>query len=217
MPVIIRYICGRSCAQNVSVRGRVEMKKAAIIIVLAIAVPLCLFAENWFTLSFNLDIESTCTSVFWNPTTCGAGQTPTTVEEVDVTNLTNAFATLGIVYTGASLVDIAVGFSPLYLYNSDNQTIDTTVTCPYTLSIFQPGTTTAYSETAGRGSASETTGTQTITYVKAFLVTNGATNAIGVANNTGRAIADFKITIDEENAAAGTYRGYMKCYITVSE
>ena len=116
------------------------MKKAAIIIVLAIALPLCLFAENWFTLSFNLAIESSCTSVFWNPTTCGAGKTPSAVTEVDVTDKTDAFATLGIIYTGSSLVDIAVAFSPLYLYNSANQTIDTTITCPYTLSIFQPGT-----------------------------------------------------------------------------
>ena len=115
------------------------MKKAAIIIVLAIALPLCLFAENWFTLSFNLAIESSCTSVFWNPTTCGAGKTPSVVAEVDVTDKTDAFATLGIVYTGSSLVDIAVAFSPLYLYDSTNQTMDTSVTCPYNLSIFQPG------------------------------------------------------------------------------
>ena len=194
------------------------MKKAAIIIVLAIALPLCLFAENWFTLSFNLDIQSTCTSVFWNPTTCGAGKTPSVVAEVDVTDKTDAFATLGIVYTGSSLVDIAVAFSPLYLYDSTNQTMDTSVTCPYNLSIFQPGTTNEFAETAGRSSFSETVSSQTISYVKAFLITNGATNSIGVANNSGREIADFAITLDELNAGAlGTYRGYMKCYITVSE
>lgn len=193
------------------------MKRPVIVIIFLIAVSFCLFAENWFTMSFNFEIESSCTSVFWNPTTCGAGKTPSAVTEVDVTDMTDAFATLGIVYTGSSLVDIAVGFSPLYLYNSANQTIDTTITCPYTLSIFRPGTTDVYSETAGRSSVSETTNSQTIDYVKAFLVTNGATNAIGLANSSGREIADFKITLNEADAALGTYRGYMKCYITVSE
>ena len=189
------------------------MKKIIVLIVFVVVVSTSLFADQWFTMSYKL--LGTCSSVFWDPSTSGAGETPTRLTEVDVTNKTDTFATLGIIITGSKYVSIAVGFSPLYRYNNTNQTVDTSVTCPYSMTIYSPGTTTTYTEVASRDSVSETVNSQTITFVKAYLINNKKTNTIGVENNSGRAIADFKIEADTSSAAAGTYRGFLKCYITV--
>ena len=192
------------------------MKKAAIMIVLAIVLPLCLFAENWFTLSHSILGE--CYTVFWDPASSGAGQTPTSIsnQEVDITNLNGAFATLGIVYTGTSNIDIALSFSPLYLFDAENETINTSMTCPYTMKIFNPGTQTDFSEVAERETGTDNKDGLMVSYTKVFLVSHGNTASIGVANNDGRSIADLKAVLDTEEAPAGTFKGYLTCYLTVN-
>ena len=197
MPVIIRYICGRLCAQNVSVRGSEEMKKAAIIIVLAIIVPFCLFADGTsFRVSHSVSVETVYSLKFREYTST-----------LDVVGDEISAATIGAdgkqIFAALFLnFNRSIQFKTINVTFSDLvSTTDSTVFCPYTMEILAPCQSDThlvetYVDQTGHGSGNARL-LQTITTFSRSTT----------ADSEDLRIADFAITINDAEAAVGTYSG----------
>ena len=220
MPVIIRYICGRLCAQYVSVRGRVEMKKAAIIIVLAFAVPLCLFADKWFTMNISYTVNRTCQLQFW-PANSSSDISNSTLDVSSLMGTGSAFARLGVVYTGTNVISVDLGYTPFYAVSTVNgvKQYSTSEAYPYTLGIVPQGADTSWYVS---GAASSNTAAMEyqgyvadVSFSVKRIVSSKNPSQIGADIDSSKSVlADLSIgAVELENT--GEYVSFLMCFLTI--
>ena len=205
-------MCGRVCAlDSASVRGFGSMKKASLILVIAIMLPLCLFAEdNWIILQHNINvtISNDCWFEYWVPST----ETPLTGSVAIASVIPTRFATLAIHYQGKSTINLSVGFTPLFKL-VDGETLDSTTVYGYTMEILKPGDNEALVDSSNYYATTYTVGGVGYPMTKADIYSR---QPIGSKNGVGKyAVADFRITLnDSDPIEAGNYRGFLVFYQT---
>ena len=216
----ILYTCGRLCALKVSVRGEEEMKKAAIIIVLAIAVPLCLFADKWFSFSLDYNITRDCSVFFWQYETTSVFENATADVTSHLGENSFAFATLGLSFTGETIISLDLGWTPFYKKNGTGESyaLETSVNMEYDLVLDLKGTASQYSWSDSQSESEDgfVNGYQ-VCFSRKNLVEQGNPNQLGVATNEAgkRAVADMYISnLDSEEKESGEYVSFLICYIT---
>lgn len=196
------------------------MRKAAIIIVLALMFPLCLYADKWFTFSVDFNVTRDCSVCFWQyGTTSGFDE-----ETVDITSHLGessfAFATLGLSFSGETVISLDLGWTSFYKRTGTEGSylLDTGTSMDYDLTLNTKGTASLYS-----WSESETETEDGFMYgcqillSRKKLVEHRSPGDLGIAANESgsRALADLYISnLDSEDAENGEYVSFMICYIT---
>lgn len=171
------------------------MKKAAIIIVLAFVLPLCLFADKWFTLTHTMLIPPGTGYVqFWEPDGTSIADN-ISGSTVSITESPMVFSRLGLHFTGCFQMSLSLGYTEL------KNTSDSSLTYPFTLSVLNPDEDTSFSLV---GSAySQTISNINFTMLDLY---NGV--LVGSDRQEGSiSIADLKITLISDDVAPGTYEG----------
>ena len=177
------------------------MKKTIILIVFAIAVPACLFADRWFTLSHTFEVEpGTGYAQFWTPggTSVTDNITGTTIS---ITESPMIFSRIGIHYIGCFRMSLSLGYTNLI------STSNSSVSFPYTLDVLNPGGETSFDVVGDSYS-------QTINNVEYNMLDlyNGV--LVGTDRHEGDiSIADLKITLPE-NGISGTYESTLIILLT---
>lgn len=178
------------------------MKKAIILIVLAIAIPVCLFAERWFTLSHTLEIEpGTGYAQFWTPdgTSVADNITGSTIE---ITESPMIFSRVGIHYKGCFRMSLSLGYTDLI-----NKT-DSSKHFPYDLDVLNPGAETSFDVVGDSYS-------QTINNVEYTMIDLYDGVLIGTDRHEGDvSIVDLRITLIPEGSISGTYEGTLIILLT---
>ncbi len=181
---------------------REAMKKAIILIVLAIAIPVCLFADRWFTLSHTFEVEpGTGYAQFWTPdgTSSSDDITGTTIE---ITESPMVFSRLGLHYTGCFQMSLSLGYTELI-----NKT-DSSKKFPYDLTVLNAGEETAFNVIGSPYS-------QTINEVEYTMLDLYDGVLVGIERSEGDIkIADLKITLNPEESLSGTYEGTLIILLT---
>lgn len=176
------------------------MKKLAIIIILAIALPLCLFADNTsFRVSHSVSVE-TVYSLKFRKYTSSLDEVGDEISSVTINaDGRQIFASLFLNFNRSiQFKTINVTFTDLV------STTDATVFCPYTLEILVPAREDAhlvetYVDQNGHGSGNA----RLLQAVTTYSRTN-------TADSEDLRIADFAITLSEDEVQTGTYSGTLK-------
>lgn len=159
--------------------------------------PVSMFAAETttFHISHSINATSSFYFEFWKYRTTESIPNAT----VSYTSAGNfGIATLGIAYYGSITIS-KVEISVTNLVNTD----DDTMFCDYVFQVYEPNTTTAieFTSTSDHGAGYAT------------LFSNRTFTTASASLNTDE-IADFKITIDDSDAIAGTYTGYLTFTVT---
>ena len=155
-----------------------------------IALPFCIYADTTsFMISHSINASAAYYFAFWK-----TGTTNVITEAAFSSAGNYKLATLGIAYTAAvSFSDIHIDVSNLSYTSNGN-----TYYCDFTFTVYEPNTTTQIAfdvDENSHGSGSST------------LMTNKTFTKYSASTWDTDTIADFVITIDDSNAAAGTYNG----------
>lgn len=195
------------------------MKKAAIIIVLAFVVPLCLFADRWFTMNINYTINRSCQIQFW-PVDSSSNINSSSVDVSSLVGADSAFARLGVVYAGTNVISIDLGYTPFYAVSTENGVTQYSVSksYPYTLIINPHGT----GVSSGGTSSSKTESMEYEGYVADVsfsvkrIVSSMNPSQIGVSIDSSKTVlADLKIGSVEDLENSGEYVSFLMCMLTI--
>ena len=183
------------------------MKKAIILFVLFIVIPLCLFAESWFKLTHVIEAEKgSVTPEFWV-----VGGTTKITGEVPITESPLKITTLGLQYEGVSIINLAVGYSPLFFVVSGT-TLDRSQVYPYEIEILNPSEETLFPCVSNEYVQTVEENGVSVSYRFVDLISQ---MRIGERNTSGSIpVADLRIILDDEAAGIGTYRGTIMLIIT---
>lgn len=195
------------------------MKKAAIMIVLAILAPLCLFADRNFTLSHTITspVSFSCSPVFWEALSDAEISGEKTISSG------NILARLALAWEGEGSVAITVGFSPLYYYGENGDALDSSKTMDYGLVVKLP---TEEDPTIYRAFGGTVTGNTGMTYggssvLCRYVVTLYPADSpfsVGAASTNGSTpVAAFVIDLATDSApGTGIYKGDVYAVVTVT-
>ena len=114
---------------------------------LAIAVPLCLFADKWFSFSLDYNITRDCSVFFWQYETTSVFENATADVTSHLGENSFAFATLGLSFTGETIISLDLGWTPFYKKNGTGESyaLETSVNMEYDLVLDLKGTASQYS------------------------------------------------------------------------
>lgn len=163
---------------------------AVMMIIILLAVPFCVHAGTTsFMISHSINASAAYYFAFWK-----TGTTNVITEAAFSSAGNYKLATLGIAYTAAiSFSDISITVSNL-AYTAN----ETTYYCDFDFTVYEPNTTTQITFTEDENSHGSGSST---------LATNRTFTKYSASTWDTDTIADFVITIDDSNAAAGTYNG----------
>ena len=193
------------------------MKKAAIIIVRAFVVPLCLFADRTFTLSHTIESVGSsfsCTPVFWE------ALSDSEISGEKNISSGNILARLALAWEGTGSVSVIIGFSSLYYYGENGNTLDSSKTMDYGLVVKIP---TAEDPTIYNDFTGTVTGNSTITYEGSQvscryvvdLYPTSSLYSVGTSASSGVVpIAAFVINLTGAAPEVGIYKGVVYAAIT---
>ena len=184
-----------------------SMKKTIVLIVLIIAIPICLFAESWFKLTHVIEAEKgSVTPEFWV-----VGGTTKITGDVTITDSPMKISTLGLKYEGVSIINLSVGYSPLFFVVSGT-TLDRSQVYPYEMQILNPSEETFFPSVSEEYVQTVEENGVSVSYRFVDLISQ---MRIGERNTSGSVpVADLRIILDDENAGIGTYRGTIILIIT---
>lgn len=201
---------------------REAMKKTIILLVLAIAVPACLFADKWFSLSLDYMITTNCSAMFWQPGTTSGFDNSTVDISSHQGEVSFLFSVLGISFTGDPIISLDLGWTPFYKTNNvnDSYELDVSSKINYDLGVEPKGDSSHYcwnsSETVMEDGFEY--GFQ-ILFKRKRLVSQVNTSLLGISTNEEgkKAVADLYINnMNIGSGVQGRYTSFMICYITVN-
>lgn len=200
---------------------REAMKKTIILIVLAIAVPACLFADRWFTLSLNYDVTRNCSVRFWQPGTTSEFDNSTIDVSSHVGETRFLFSVLGLSFTGTTIISLELGWTPFYKTTTvnDSYELDIDSTIAYDLGVETKGDSSRYCWSTSEKITEDgfENGFQ-ISLSRKKLVEQVNPSLLGVSTNEDgkNAIADLYVNnMNVESGLIGKYTSFLICYITV--
>ena len=200
-----------------SVERKRRMRKAVIVFVLALIVPLCLYADRNFTLSHTIESEVStfsCSPVFWE-----ALSDAEIIGEKTISS-GNILARLALAWEGTGSVGVKIGFSSLYYYGENGSTLDSGKTMDYGLVVKIP---TAEDPTIYDDFTGTVTGNSTINYEGSSvscryvvdLYPTSSPYSVGASASSGVVpVAAFVINLTGAASAIGMYKGVVYAVVT---
>ena len=194
------------------------MKRAIITILLVFIVSLCLFAERSFTFSHIVGrtITFSCSPVFLEVLSDDQISTEKTI------NSGNTLARLALSWEGSGSVGVALGFSPLFYYGENGDSLDSNVTADYGLEVKIPSSEDPMSYTPFQGEKTENTSflynnsSIQCRYV-VELYSTSAPFSVGSASTSGvTPVAAFTINLDGSAPELGVYKGTIYAVVTTA-
>ena len=203
--------------RNLSLQEVEDMKKKAIsvvavVIMLFSLMPLFSTDDARFRFKHVINTEDECYTEFWQIGTTNTF--PADSAEITTTAPTR-FASLGVHYSGNTKYKITIGITPLYYCTTNNnneKVFNTNYTYPYTFEVLETGTNDTLS-TVSPGDRNITVGNLTTPY--SYAVVSDDSGQVTTSLHSGTyALADFRITLDSNNASlAGQYVGFLLCWV----
>ncbi len=196
---------------------REAMKKTIILIVLVIVIPACLFADRHFSISHTIMNYSTfsCSPIFL--------EALSDAEIVGEKRITpgSAFARLALSWEGSGRVALSIGFTSFFYYGVNGDTLDSTMTADYDLSVKIPSAPDDESYTPFGGEIAENTvmtysGSSILCRYYVPLYSSSNPYSVGTSLENGvTPVAAFTIDLTRSAGAAGVYKADVYAVVTV--
>lgn len=179
------------------------------------------FADQWFVLSLDYTSTRECAIEFWQPNTSSTFSNSTVDVTSKVNKTTSAFASLGLNFSGSTIITVDLGWTPFYSWNrtQDSYTLNLNSKCDYTLGLETKGTASDYcwNDSEAQSEVAFMNGYQ-VDFKRKRLIEQKDPSQLGTNTNSNskRAIADLYISdLQIETLETGEYVSFLMCFITV--
>ncbi len=179
------------------------------------------FADQWFVLSLDYTSTRECAIEFWQPSTSSTFSNSTVDVTSKVNKTTSAFASLGLNFSGSTIISVDLGWTPFYRWNrtGDSFTLELDTKSNYTLALQTKGTASDYcwNDSEAQSEVAFMNGYQ-VDFKRKRLIEQKDPSQLGTSTNANskRAIADLYISdLQIETLETGEYVSFLMCFITV--
>ena len=199
------------------------MKKTIVLFVLVIVIPVCLFADRWFTMNINYTLNRTCQLQFWT-TSATSSLNGGTLDVSSSLGTNTAFARLGVVFTGTNIISVDLCYTPFYpltLINGEKR-ITTTESYDYSLAVIPQGSnTSSWYDPSGSYTVSPETLEMSqyvanVSFSSKRIVSSKNPSQIGQSIDSSKTVlADLRIDSLDLGEGSGEYMSILLCYLTI--
>jgi len=158
--------------------------------------------------------------LFWQPDTTTGFDNSTVDISSHWGDSTYKFASMGINYSGTTTISLDLGWTPFYQKTTtdDSYTLDTSITCDYTLGLDLKGDSSLYTWSSSDAETEDAfVNGYHVKYTKKRLVESKTADELGSATTEDgiNTVADLYVTeLNTEKASSGEFISYLICYIT---